>query len=110
MTVKSKNFIAKGESITITYCNALTNTEMRLSKLKKSKFFICKCDLCLDPTENGTFMSAVVCPKCKGNLLPESFHLSDPVWKCDKCQFTSTHEKVTKLIDSVRSSYSKIIR
>ena len=33
MTVKAKKFIAKGEPITITYCNILTNTENRLKKL-----------------------------------------------------------------------------
>ena len=65
----------------------------------------------MDPTENGTFMSAVICPKCKiGKMLPESFHMADPNWHCDKCKFMSTDEKVTKLVDAVRNSFINIIR
>ena len=65
LNLKAKKPISQGESITITYVPALLNTPARLSKLKNSKFFICKCQLCCDPTENGTFMSALVCPKCQ---------------------------------------------
>ena len=111
VTLKAQKYIAKGEQITITYCTTLTNTKTRLAKLKQSKFFVCNCTLCLDPTENGTFLSAVICPKCKnGKMLPESFHMADTNWHCDKCRFMSTDEKVTKLVDAVRNSYIKIIR
>jgi len=110
VTLKAKKSIPKGDPITINYCTVLLNTEARLAKLKSTKYFICNCSLCLDPTEKGTFMSAVICPKCKGNLLPESFSdPSYPDWQCDKCQFVTTHEKVTKLIDAVKNSYNKII-
>ena len=65
LTLKAKKTISQGEAITITYVPALLNTPARLSKLKNSKFFVCKCQLCCDPTENGTFLSALVCPKCQ---------------------------------------------
>ena len=111
VTLKAQKHIEKDDQITISYCSTLINTKTRLAKLKRSKFFVCQCKLCMDPTENGTFMSAVICPKCKiGKMLPESFHMADPNWHCDKCSFMSTDEKVTKLVDAVRNSYIKIIK
>ena len=110
VTLKAKKSISKGEPITINYCKPLKNTEIRLEMLKSSKYFTCNCALCLDTTEKGTFMSAVTCPKCKGNLLPKSFKLSEPEWQCDKCKFVTTNEKITKLVDAVRNSYNKIVR
>lgn len=108
--VKAKKSIAKGQPITITYCSLLTNTETRLKKLQSSKFFKCTCDLCTDMTEKGTFMSALLCPKCKGHLLPESFHAKAPVWKCLKCPFSTTHEKAGNFVESIRASFTKISR
>ena len=108
--MKAKKTIAKGEPITITYCSLLCNTQYRLKKLQDSKFFTCQCHLCHDPTEKGTFLSGVVCPKCKGILLPESFYLAEPVWKCNKCSFSTSHLKVTKLVETVKNSFDTITR
>ena len=58
VTLKAKKSIPIGDPITINYCTVLLNTETRLTKLKNTKYFICNCSLCLDPTEKGTFMSA----------------------------------------------------
>ena len=87
VNLKAKKAILKGEPITITYCSPLLNTPARILKLKTTKFFTCQCNLCCDPTECGTYMSALVCPKCQGLLLPESFHAQNPPWKCNKCPF-----------------------
>lgn len=108
VVVKAKKAISQGQTVSITYCSLLTNTETRLSKLKKSKFFTCGCDLCADPTEKSTFMSALICPKCKGHLLPASFHDPQSPWTCQKCTFSTTREKVDKLVEAVRNSYTKI--
>ena len=111
VSLKAKRPIMKGESITITYCSALLNTPSRLSKLKSSKFFTCQCHLCCDPTENGTYMSALVCPKCQGMLLPLSFHnVTNSQWKCNKCPFTSINEKVEKLVDTIRNNFNSVSR
>ena len=104
----AKQDIKKGENVTITYCTLLTNTLTRQQKLKKSKFFTCQCQLCHDPREKGTLMSAMICPKCQGNLLPESFFLQPLEWKCDKCTFTTTDDKVQKLIDAVRNQVNAV--
>ena len=105
----AKRNINKDEPITITYCTLLTNTPTRLQKLEKSKFFICQCTLCKDPTEKGTFMSALTCPKCKGLLLPKSFH-EPSEWKCDKCPFSTTDEKAQKLVEAVRNQVTAVTR
>jgi hypothetical protein len=110
VSVKAKKFIQKGTNITITYCTQLMNTPTRLAKLKKSKFFTCYCDLCCDPTEMGTYMSALTCPKCKGHLLPKSFHNANLDWTCNKCTFSTTGEKVKKLVDTMENNYLAITR
>jgi len=67
----------------------------------------CKCALCLDPTEFGTFQSAIVCSPCRkearrkgikdpllfGYLIPENpleMDVNQSVWKCTKCHRTSS--------------------
>ena len=105
----AKRDIKKGENLTITYCTLLTNTPTRVAKLKKSKFFTCQCQLCHDPQEKGTLMSALICPKCQGGiLLPKSFFHQPQEWKCDRCAFATTEEKVQKLVDAVRNQVNAI--
>ena len=104
----AKRDIKKGEHLTITYCTLLTNTPTRVEKLKKSKFFTCQCQLCHDPQEKGTFMSALICPKCQGMLLPKSFYHQPQEWKCDRCTFVTTEDKVHKLVDAVRNQVNSI--
>lgn len=56
-------------------------------------FLDCHCDRCKDPTELGTLVGGIFCPKCpnqKGILLPEKpleDKLSD--WICNKCSHRS---------------------
>ena len=54
----------EGEELTITYCPPLLSTAARREKLLRSKFFSCKCDRCSnDPTEMGTHLGSLLCPK-----------------------------------------------
>ncbi len=50
---------------------------VRADMLKEHWMFVCQCHRCLDPTDCGTYASAIRCPKCKltgdpssGFLLP----------------------------------------
>ena len=105
VSLLAKKTIKKGQPISITYCSLLLNTPSRLTKLKSSKFFTCLCDLCHDPSERKTYLSALICPKgCKGLLLPHSFYESSPDWKCNACTFVTCDEKVQKLVEAVRVS------
>lgn len=105
-TLMAKKPIKKGQHISITYCSPLLNTPTRLAKLKSSKFFTCQCDLCHDPSEKQTYLSALICPKrCKGLLLPNTFYESSQDWKCNTCTFMTCGEKVQKLVDAIMNSY-----
>ena len=73
------------------YTDALaTNWERRRACIDKWNFN-CECDRCSDPTEFGTFTSAVLCCQCdQGTLLINS---QDNVWKCQKCHYESSHSE-----------------
>ena len=66
--------ISPGEPLTITYCSALKPTQDRRATLRQSKLFWCLCERCRDPTEFGSHLSTLKCPKCKqDSVLPFSF-------------------------------------
>ena len=44
--------------------------------------FRCRCRLCSDPTEGGSYYSAIKCDECEGMMLPQ---MSADIWECDKC-------------------------
>merc|ERR1712107_863466 len=61
-----------------------------------SKCFWCTCPRCTDPTEMGSFVSAVRCSRCKGfsddvqsddaqYLTPSNPLDHESVWRCGKC-------------------------
>ena len=44
----------------------------------------CGCKRCADPTELGTYSSALKCPKCKkGDVISTDTNNLDAVWKCN---------------------------
>lgn len=53
--------VKTGEHLSITYTDPLWGTTQRLAHLADTKFFVCKCPRCSDPTEFGTYFSAVKC-------------------------------------------------
>ncbi|ODM97009.1 Protein msta, isoform B [Orchesella cincta] len=53
-----------GAHISTTYCDILWPTWHRQKYLQWSKFFICKCERCLSPTELGSHLAAIVCMDC----------------------------------------------
>ena len=56
-------------------------TSYRRNDLKNTWNFDCCCPRCKDPTENGSFVSAVVCENCKfGYILPKNPLDYDSVW------------------------------
>lgn len=59
--VRASVVIKKGEHISISYTDPLWGTPSRLHHLLTTKYFTCRCQRCLDPTEFGTYFSAVVC-------------------------------------------------
>ena len=59
MTVRAQTRIRKGEEITTRYSPPWEGQPTRLAKIWKHWQFVCHCERCKDPTEFGTFFSAI---------------------------------------------------
>ena len=98
--------------------------------LKEHWCFTCSCDRCMDPTELGSYSSAILCKKCnafkdgdgirdEGLLLPnaslssvpEDLHLLGGIsptviaaaateWKCNTCGESTPKMLVEKIIEA----------
>jgi hypothetical protein len=81
------------------YSHLLWGTQLRQQHLKDAKYFNCNCERCTDPTELGTYFSAMKClgvdeKGCDGIHLPEN-PLSDKTeWACNKCPMKISNEQV----------------
>lgn len=63
--------IKKCEQHYTTYTYTLNGTAERQKHLRAGKYFICRCERCLDPTELGTHFSSLKCDECEsGNIIP----------------------------------------
>ena len=126
--VRSQVFIKKGEEITTRYVGITNGVPLRADMLREHWCFTCSCDRCIDPTELGSYSSAILCKKCmafkegdkeaKGLLLPNasSSSLGDNSsstqsstsmiaasaneWKCNNCEHSTPKVLVEKIIDA----------
>ena len=65
-------------------------TLSRRQHLRKTKYFECDCSVCRDPYELGSYISTILCPRCRKGYLG----MEDPLtkfpyerkWKCDNCE------------------------
>lgn len=87
---------------------------MRQKQLFKSKYFICKCQRCLDPAELGTNFSTLVCtntpPHCKkGHILKVITNggTEEVCWKCTRCASTLSNDQVDKLHSKYQATVNK---
>jgi hypothetical protein len=79
--------IKAGELLTHPYVDLMLGTPDRRRQLKDQFYFDCSCHRCADPTELGTFFSALKCPECKpGYLLPVNPLDYTTSWKCNNNQ------------------------
>lgn len=53
--------IETDQHLSISYTDPLWGTAQRLAHLADTKFFVCKCARCSDPTELGTYYSGIKC-------------------------------------------------
>ncbi|KAL7738539.1 hypothetical protein ACLKA6_006844 [Drosophila palustris] len=82
--------IKKGDHLKITYTNILWGTQLRQHHLRMTKHFSCRCPRCEDPTEYGSYVSAMRClgdvsKTCAGVQLPLEPLSDQTQWKCDTC-------------------------
>ncbi|XP_075213241.1 SET domain-containing protein SmydA-8-like [Lycorma delicatula] len=95
--------IKKGEHLSTSYTHVLWGTQDRREHLKQNKYFDCKCERCSDPTELGSYISALKCHgllqdnTCSGWQLPIA-PLEDSEWKCDKCPVTLKSDEAKNLV------------
>lgn len=106
ITVRASIPIKKGEHITTMYTHALWGTQARREHLKETKYFSCECKRCVDPTELGTYLSALRClgtdnEPCGGTQLPVDPLNENTEWSCDKCQVKLDNNEVSYLINQI---------
>ncbi|XP_072380487.1 SET domain-containing protein SmydA-8-like isoform X1 [Diabrotica undecimpunctata] len=102
MIVRAAVFIEKNAEIFHSYTRLLWGTVSRNFHLKNTKHFICKCERCKDPSEFNTYMNAIYCKTCKGNLLPKN-PLLPSHWKCDTCTSMENVKEVGKKLTLIAS-------
>jgi hypothetical protein len=107
--------VLKGQHLSICYTDALWGTANRRHHLAETKFFWCRCSRCADPTEYGTYFSAVHClnKPCEGYLLPEHPLLeeADPektTWRCSRCLVSESAPKVLSVLERVGVALSSM--
>ncbi|XP_055681133.1 SET domain-containing protein SmydA-8 isoform X1 [Lutzomyia longipalpis] len=101
MRVQATKVIPRGEEIFTSYIQIFWGTYARRVHLTATKDFMCNCARCTDPTECGTYLSALCCPKesCKGRMLPVNpLHLGS-AWSCDKCSTQLNNKKIARVQD-----------
>ncbi|XP_066246826.1 SET domain-containing protein SmydA-8-like isoform X1 [Euwallacea similis] len=106
--IKAGTYIKKGDHLSICYTDPLWGTINRRHHLYESKFFWCSCKRCSDPTEFGTYFSAVRCQNssCTGYALPPSFLNQSPNgklpnWTCTKCESPISSYHVQEILDRI---------
>lgn len=98
--------VAKGENLSTMYSHALWGTQARRQHLKDTKFFSCKCIRCSDPTELGTYLSAMKClgdgsKACDGIHLPEDPLDDETDWACSQCSVKVGNSQVNMVISQM---------
>uniref|UniRef100_A0A182R8I9 SET domain-containing protein n=1 Tax=Anopheles funestus TaxID=62324 RepID=A0A182R8I9_ANOFN len=102
LTVRVLRDVKAGESLTLTYAHILQGTLKRRQHLKEEKFFYCNCRRCSDPTELGTYCSALRCNKCrKGHILPVNPLNHESEWLCQQCPNGMSCESVIMLLEKL---------
>nr|XP_036676746.1 SET domain-containing protein SmydA-8 [Drosophila suzukii] len=93
--------IPAGGEITMTYAKLLWSTLARKIFLGMTKHFMCRCVRCQDPTENGTYLSALFCREqgCRGLVIPVQTKTLQPDWRCITCENVFPHSKMAKYQD-----------
>ena len=95
--------ISKGDHLSISYVDPLWGTSDRQNFLQMTKFFTCKCERCLDPTELSCHISSLRCQQIQctnkveveeksgihasgtGMIVPEDPLSPESPWKCLTC-------------------------
>ncbi|KAK6617047.1 hypothetical protein RUM44_005404 [Polyplax serrata] len=120
LVIRSSGNIAPGDHLSICYTDPLWGRRARICHLIETKFFLCRCPRCSDPTEIGTHFNSVRCTKnCGDYCIPmvgmnevnfETGSYSetegDQMWNCQKCNSVSLAE--TKLLLDIEQAVQQL--
>lgn len=89
--------------VTISYGQPLQSTTMRRTQLRQNKCFDCVCRRCCDPTECGTYVGSLVCPRCKAAKMISNNPL-DPAteWRCEQCNYQISAPHVSLVLNRLQ--------
>ncbi|XP_035444047.2 SET domain-containing protein SmydA-8-like [Spodoptera frugiperda] len=114
ITIKAVVPIMKNDHIATMYSHALWGTQARRQHLKDSKYFACKCPRCSDPTELGTYLSAMRClgdenKPCDGIHLPEDPLDDETDWVCNKCPVRVSSSQVHMIMSQMGEDVEAVL-
>ncbi|XP_059088067.1 SET domain-containing protein SmydA-8-like [Tigriopus californicus] len=105
--LRAAKFIPKGSHLSLTYTDSFWTTMDRRNFLLETKHFECECTRCADPSELGTHLSTLKCPKCPvGNFMPEDPLDSTSDWSCDACLSVLPSNYAQNLLQQVNETLS----
>eukprot|EP00092_Neocalanus_flemingeri_P013253 GFUD01014283.1.p1 GENE.GFUD01014283.1~~GFUD01014283.1.p1 ORF type:complete len:522 (+),score=161.87 GFUD01014283.1:236-1801(+) len=102
LTLRAQVDIKEGDEITIQYISFLFGNSRRRKEISDCWMFECKCPRCEDTTELGSFLSALLCTKCQGTVLPEDSRMECKMWKCKECGQNMEQEKVLGIVEELK--------
>lgn len=89
--------VKKGDILYYNYTSPFLGTNERRKQLQLGKHFTCKCPRCEDPTELGSYMSAIKCKDCIENNCAEYGYVlnyGDNKWMCNQCSKVTPYEEI----------------
>ncbi|CAL8127078.1 unnamed protein product [Orchesella dallaii] len=110
LEMRAGTFIPEQEPITHAYVDLMLGTPERRKVIKEQFYFECTCSRCSDPTEGGTYISALKCTQCSnGYLLMDNPLDFCHYWKCNNCTEIQPTEYETELLAELRTEEKKIL-
>lgn len=98
LTLRAQRQIPSGSEITIQYLSFMFGDLKRKAEIQDCWFFQCSCPRCEDPTECGSYLSALRCPKCTfGPVLTTDPSDLKASWSCQSCQHNMSNEHVEEV-------------
>lgn len=91
------------------YTHALWSTRARRAHLLETKYFLCRCKRCADPTELGTHLGTMRCPHDNGFILPKDSLDFESEWKCDSCPGILTASEVAQFSGKLEEDVDEIM-
>lgn len=116
LTIRAAQTIAKGSHLSMSYVDLMATTSQRQQELQATKFFTCVCPRCQDPSECGSFLSALLCPTCSTGkdypMLPLFAEGEDTsivqAYSCGTCGLVKHHEEVEQVLDRAGKEWETI--